>query len=148
MPIKRLELSDIKDCIPVGRKMFIDGKIEGSFDERAVYNTFFSIANSREHFGFIYKDETVKGIALFYAVPSIWDTKYKKFVEVVWHADPDLSVYQRGKIMLLLLKAVLEYVKGKGEMIHIGLKDQTVSLARLLEKYGFEKRDTRFVMEL
>lgn len=147
--IKLLKSNRIEELAELCRKCHVANGFDGEFDADTCMGTIQAISDKDEHLAIVWEeDDKILGMGLFLLVPSIVSMSHKKLYEVAWDADPDIHPIRRGRIMVSLLKFVLEYYKGIAHTAHISVPCNNRSVRRYLFNQGFIPKEVCHVKEL
>lgn len=84
------------------------------------------------------EDKLIVGTIAFTLYPFYMDKNNFKAVEFIWHSDPLLPAYKRGKILIKLLRASEnEIKKTKASSIVLGTSPKN-SVGEMLKRTGYK----------
>jgi hypothetical protein len=147
--ISFLESYELDSVVKLCQECHDHTGFDWGFDVDTVSGTVKAIIDGREHLAVVYKENgLILGVALFMMVPSIKNIRHKHLYEVCWDVWPHISKVKKSKIMVSLLRYVLEYYENIADTAHISIPIENQAVCRYLQKKGFIQKELHFIKEM
>jgi len=147
--IKRITTDVLDDCVALCGRCFEFSKFDGEFDPESTAGTIQAIKDGPEHLAICYEEDgEIIGIGIFMLVPSVVNVNHKKLYEVAWDACPNIHHIKKGRVMVAILRYVLEYYKGLADTAHFSVPCDNTSVRMYLFNRGFTPKEVHYAKEL
>ena len=139
--IDNLKPEDIKKVLPLLYRCYQQMEFQDEFDIETILENIVKLIESNMADIAVYKNkDVIEGVCAFGIVPSLYNKTSHNAMELIWHADPQLKDFARGKIMLLLLKYMEQKAHNMGAnklYLSISTQHQYKPVKNMLAKHGF-----------
>jgi hypothetical protein len=148
MIIREMRKGDVLKLMPLFKRCFEDIEASEDFNAADSMMTMLNILKSDAVVLVCVEASKFLGIIAFMIVPSLFNKKYKKAVEVFWHPDPLLDLKKKAKVMVSLFnRAKLKLDVLKVNSVHVGVMPKN-KIGNFLQRKGFLLRENNYVMEV